>query len=184
MLSIRAVRGRASRAAFCLLLVTSWLWQAGCGYEFVRPSMGVAGAHTIAIDAFTNDTIEPGLDTMVTDALRREFARRGALRLVEDDQAADLVLSGQVARMSISSRSFSSVQFALEYEVRLSLRAELKRRGGEEVRLDPRALTASDRYLSSADVEISRTYRQEALRRVSDMIAGRIADALLASASP
>lgn len=184
VLWIRAVRARVSRAVLCVLMGSLGLCQTGCGYAFVRPSQGVAGAHTVAVEGFANETIQPGLDSLMTGALRRELARRGALRLVRDPRAADLVISGTVAAVSTSSRSFSSVQFALEYEVRVSLTARVQRRDGATIKLGPRVLSASDRYLSSADVEISRTYREEALRRVTDVLAGRIADALLASQAP
>jgi hypothetical protein len=44
--------------------------------------------------------------------------------------------------------------------------------------LDPRTLSETELYLASADVEITRTNRLEALRHLSDVLASRVADTL------
>jgi len=138
----------------------------------------------VAIRGFRNETAQPGLDSLVTDAVHREFARRGDLRLVRDPEQADLVISGQVVRMQVRSRSFSSIQFALEYEVWLQLAVEVQRRDGRAVHLDARDLSESERYLASADLEVSRTNRQEALRRLAGLLATRLHDALYVGLIP
>ena len=83
-----------------------------------------------------------------------------------------------------SARSFSSVVLSLEYEVTLALDLRAVRSDGREVALDARVLKASERYLSSADPEVLRKNREEAVRRVAQLIAERVYDALYASLAP
>jgi len=171
----------------CLLAIASSLLlfaQGGCGYSVVRYGSGLGDVHRIAIRGLTNDSFEPGVEALVSDALAREFAQRGALRLVDDPAAADLVIGGSVASVAIRQRSFSSILFALEYEVRMQLGLAVKRRDGTEVPIDPNALAESERYLASSDLEVTRTNRQEALRRLAGVLAGRVHDALYERIAP
>jgi hypothetical protein len=52
------------------------------------------------------------------------------------------------------------------------------RSGGDVVRLDSDAFSESDVYLASSDIEVTRTNRLELLRRLSDLLAARVADSL------
>jgi len=173
-----------SRRALCIASLLLLLAQAGCGYSVVRYGSGLGDARRIAIRGLTNDTFEPGVEALVSDALAREFAQRGALRLVDDPASADLVIGGAVKGVETRRRSFSSILFALEYEVRIQLGLAIKRRDGSEVPIDPNALTESERYLASSDVEVTRTNRQEALRRLAGVLAGRVHDALYERSAP
>lgn len=157
---------------------------AACGYRFVRHQAEPGANRRVAIRALRNDSFEPGLESLVNEALRREFLRRGALRIVDDPDQADLVIGGSVLPVTWSSRAFSSVNFAIEYEVTLRLRLEVTRPGGEALRIDPTALAESELYLASADVEVARKNREEALRRVASTLAGRVHDVLVETAAP
>ena len=59
-----------------------------------------------------------------------------------------------------------------------SLAVDVERRDGTRIPLDPLSLRSSEVYLTSADVEAGRKNRVESLRRVSDVLAVRIVDAL------
>jgi Lipopolysaccharide-assembly len=124
------------------------------------------------------------VETLVSDALAREFLRRGALRLVEDPARADVVISGSVARLDVSRKSFSSIALAIEYELQLGLAIRVARRDGTLVPLDAAAQVETERYVASADVEVERTHREEALRRLASLLAGRVHDALFERIAP
>jgi hypothetical protein len=156
----------------------------GCGYTFVRYGEGLGDVRRIAIHGITNDSFEPGVETLVSQALSEEFMRRGALRLVDTTETADLVITGSVKSVEVRGRSFSSILFALEYEVRMQLALSLKRRDGTEVAIDPNALVDAERYLASSDIEVTRTNREEALRRLAGVLAGRVHDALYERIAP
>lgn len=149
-----------------------------CGYHLVRYEGSLGDVRRVAITTLRNDSWDPGLELVVTDALIREFRRRGALRVVEDPESADLVIGGRVLPAQTSGRSFSSVLLALEYQVTMSLDLEVKRRDGSLVKIDPAASAESELYVTSADVEATRKNREEALHRVAGLLAGRVHDAL------
>jgi hypothetical protein len=155
-----------------------------CGYGFVRYSGGFEGVETVAIVTPLNDSYDAGVEFMVADALRREFLRRRAPKLVSNPDRADLVISGRVLPIRATSRSFSSVVLALEYELVLDVQLLARRSDGTEVPIDPRATRESERYLASADSEALRKNREEALRQASNVLAGRVYDALYETLAP
>lgn len=176
----------SNRRAFAWLLGAALLAAPGCfaGYELVRYQNALGDVKTVAIEALANRSFEPGADSILSDAITSEFLRRGALRLVDDKAAADLVIGGIVEEVSVQSRTFSSIQFALEYSVTVRLSLDVRRRDGTEVKLDERTLQESDLYFASADVEAMRKNREEAVRRVGVVLAGRLHDGLFERAVP
>jgi len=164
--------------AVCLSLL---LCAAGCGYTLVRQSQSLAGIQTVAIETPRNDSYEPGVELVIADALRREFLRRGAVRVIDASTGADLVLDGEVHRIRTSGRSFDSVVLAVEYELTLSLALRATRPDGSRVPIDARALRETEIYSASADVEATRKNRQEALRHLAVVLAGRVHDSLAES---
>jgi len=172
---------REGRVAVCVALALSL---GACGYSLVRYGGGLGDVHRVAVHGLVNDSYEPGVEAMVSDALVREFRQRGALRLVDDPNAADLVIHGSVKKVEVRPESFDSVLFALEYQVHMELGIVIERRDGTPVVIDPNVLKESELYLSSPDVEVTRTNREEALRRLAGLLAGRIHDALYERIAP
>lgn len=168
------------------------VWLGGCGFQFA-PYRGGEVVGNVVIEGLDNDSFEPGVEATVLDALHRVFLRRGVLTLVDDPAQADFVIGGIIEPIQTRSRSFSSVTLALEYEVTMRLSLDVLRVtglaedglgvaglgvDGNEVVLDGTLLQESEFYLASADVEVLRRNRREALLHVSDVIASRIHDAL------
>jgi len=145
---------------------------------------GAASSIRIAVLALRAESSEPWLDREVGDALRREFDLRGRFELVNDPARADYVLRGKILPVQLVGNSFSSFVVALEYKVTLSLVLELVRASGDIIRLSPRALSESDIYLASLDIEVSRTNKREAVRHLSDLLAVRVADSVEWIATP
>lgn len=163
-------------AAFYLVFWVA-VWTA-CGYSLVRTGDRVGGSQTIAVETLRNDSALPGGELLVTAALRKEFLRRGGLQLVSDPSKADLVVSGRLLPLEIAARSFSSVVLALEYSVRMTIELKVRRQDGTEVPIDGRSLSETELYLASSDVEVGRKNQEEALRRISAVLAGRFVDSL------
>jgi len=146
----------------------------GCGYAFVRTGGSLGDVHSVAIPTPRNDSWEPGAEYVVAEALRSEFLRRKGVRLVEDPSSADLVLRGRIHRIGTRTASVDSTVLALEYEITLELDLEAKRSKGDDVPIDVSALRESERYLASADAEVTRKNRREALRQVASVLAARV----------
>jgi hypothetical protein len=149
-----------------------------CGYSLVRYSGALGDVGSVAVETPVNDSAEVGIEFLVADALRREFLQRGAVRLVENPGAADLVLAGRVWLVDSHGQSFASTVRALEYEATLVLELQATRRDGSQVPLGVRSLRETERYLGSADAEAQRKNREEALRSVTQLLAERVYDAL------
>lgn len=149
-----------------------------CGYQWVRYGGSFGDVRRVAVRTLTNDSYEPGVELLVTDALTREFLRRGGVELVDDPRSADLVLSGSVLPVETRRVSLSSVDLVLEYEVFLRLELQASLGDGSEVPLDPLALGDSELYLASPDIEATRKNRQEAMRRLAGLLAARVHDTL------
>ena len=149
-----------------------------CGYTLVDYQTPPEGMSSVSIQTFANESYEPGIELVVADALRREFLRRGALSVLNDPAAADLVLSGSIDRIKTQSRSFSSVALTLEWEVTLALNIVATLNDGTLIPVDRTAMRETERYLASADVEATRKNREEALRKLSAVLAARTHDML------
>lgn len=158
------------------VVVALLLSSSACGYGFVRYESQLPGIETLAIRTPSNESNEPGLELVVAEALRREALRRGGPRVVAS--SADLLLTGEVQPLRTEQTSVSSVLLVLEYRVTLSLRLQLLARDGRPRLSEPIAVSESDRYLASPDVEVLRKNREELLRRLATLLAERCFDAL------
>lgn len=168
-----------TRRAVCGAILAIGVCALACsGYRVVHASEGLGPVKRVAVLTLTNSSYEPGLELLVTEALRREMRRRGGVEVVEDPAQADLVLSGSVLELVTNARSFSSIAFALEYQVDMSLSLQARRADGTLVGLDPVAVRDWELYLTSADVEAERRNRTEALRRLASVLAERVHDSL------
>ncbi len=146
----------------------------GCGYRLV----GAANAPNLTISVVTldNDSLEPGVELTVSRALRQEFLRSEAPRLISSPDAADLVLRGRVLPLEVRANSFDTVAFALEYRIEMALELTLSSVDADPIELDRNTLTQAEFYLASADPEATRKNREEALRRIADVLASRVHD--------
>jgi hypothetical protein len=154
---------------FSILLVF-----AGCGYHLAAGDLRKVGS--VAIVTPKNEAGEPGLDRMMGDALRRELLRRSGSRYAENPATADVVVSGRVLSVETSARSLSSVVLVLEYETNVVVELEAAR--GEKMVVAATRLQETERHLASADVEAQRKNRDEAVRRVTSVLAARFMDLL------
>lgn len=162
--------------AFALLSVPC----SGCAYELVRSGAGTA---SVSLTTLANDTLEPGIELVVSEALRRELVGRGDWRLVADPEAADVTIRGRVSALETSGRSFSADVRSIEYGVRMVLDLEVRLHDQAPLPLDPAALSETELYLTSADLEVGRKNREEALRRLASLLASRVYDELLFATS-
>src|SRR5450755_1329449 len=88
------------------LVIAGALLAAACGYHTGgRADLVPKTVHTIAVPAFTNQTIRYKLTDQLPEAITREFISRTRYRIVSDPTAADAVLTGIV----LSYRSFPTV---------------------------------------------------------------------------
>lgn len=162
--------------ALLVLVFVSVSSTLACGYRLLqgRDAQGL----TVSVQTLENDSVEPGVEVTVTRALRQVFLRQAAPRLVSQESSADVVIRGRVLPIKTRAESFDTVAMAIEYRVEMTLALEVRDAAGRSVPIDPNALQQAELYLASADVEAARKNREEALRRIADVLAGRIRDAI------
>jgi hypothetical protein len=148
----------------------------GCGYRMVKAGGGLGSARSVSVVTLRNDSSQPGVERLVSEALRKELLNRGQLRVVSNPGSADLVLRGTVYPFVILAESVSSVAGALEYSITLQLDLRVEGQDGFEFKV-PDMVNAAI-YPASADLEVTRKNRTEALRHIADVLADRALDSI------
>jgi hypothetical protein len=101
----------------------------GCGYRLAGESDFLPqDIRTIYIEPFINRSRDIGVAAELTSALRSEFYRRGPLRLVEQPDEADAILTGVVRQFIANVAAVNRRDEVLRYEAVLTLDATLRRR--------------------------------------------------------
>jgi hypothetical protein len=107
---------------------------AGCGYQLGPGGTLIpADAQTIYVEPFVNRTRAVGIAPELTTALRSELYRRGRLRLAEQPEQADVIVSGAVRSFDSETASVNRETEALQYEAHLILDVTLRRREPDEI---------------------------------------------------
>lgn len=177
----------------------------GCGY--VLQGGGTAlplDVRRIYIPVVENNSSQPGLTMVMTEALRDRFERFGAVTVVDSLGAADAVLRSKIVEVTQASRTSSSrSDNVVQYDTTVTVAAELVRVGGQLLWSNPRILvsgasaaaqggivTSSSAFastgLTQADLrslgsrEISRSSQQQLFELMGEEIARRIYDEAVA----
>ena len=198
------VRGNTMLRNISLCLMLSFTLTA-CGYTFQGSgSVLPADVKRIAIPNVQNGSTEAGLTTTVTEALREQFERYGAVSVVEETAEADAVLKARITKVSKESRTSSSkTDTALQFDTIMTLAAELRRSNGVVLWRDNNitvsrafgstsgvVVTSSSDFASgsigSADLgnlddrDVSRGQEQDALQALAEQAARQVYDEAVA----
>jgi outer membrane lipopolysaccharide assembly protein LptE/RlpB len=117
-----------------IILVLCVALLSACGYQFGGGgNLLPKDAQTIFVEPFINRTREVGAGPELTTAVRSELYRRGRLRLVDQAEQADVILSGVVRSLDNQTSSVNRHNEALQYEAHLVLDVNLRRREPNEI---------------------------------------------------
>lgn len=148
----------------------------GCGYH--APGRGdswLGGeGRTLYVELFANRTTEPYLDSVVTEEMAMQLSRSRLFELVEDRQAADLLLGGTVTGFDSHAVAYDADDRISEYAAVMLVNARLVRRG-DGVVLWQGDLQRSETYPAAFDKNL----RQEGESLAGRIIARRLAEDLL-----
>lgn len=167
----RRMHGILALVGFGLALLT------GCGYQFVGDSSLLPkDAKTIYVEPFVNRSRDVGMEKELTSALRSEFYRRGPLKVVDQLDQADIVVSGVVRSWENAVASVNRKDEVLQYDSVLTLDVTLRRREPNEILWRGQGVRLSDLYGGSraAVVTTSSDFRTGTLnasdvRRMTDI---------------
>jgi hypothetical protein len=166
----------AARAGQIALLVL-WVAAGGCGYQFGGGgTLLPKDAQTIYVEPFINRTREVGVDKELTTAVRGEMYRRGRLRLVDQAEQADVILSGVVRSLDRQTLSINRFDEVLQIESHMLVDVNLRRRDPNEIIWRGPGIRLSQVYAASraAVVTTSSDFRTGTLdaddvRRMTDI---------------
>ncbi len=111
--STRRLRGSepvAARPPLLRLAPALALIAAACGYSFRSPVP--AHLNTVYVPTFENETREFQLTQQVTESVINEFLSESRLRLVSDEEDADLVVRGRITDYQEEALSYDPRQEA------------------------------------------------------------------------
>jgi outer membrane lipopolysaccharide assembly protein LptE/RlpB len=128
----------------------------GCGYAFQGSGTVLPDdVKTISIRPVENDTTTPGLGPRFGEKIRSRFERYGVVKVVDSTQDADAELITRITGINTRVRDVTShTDIALEYEVYMTISAELRRRNGQILYLN-RALITRGSYGGTSDVVVT-----------------------------
>lgn len=163
--------GRLLLAAAVLLALS------GCGYHVPGagdPWVG-EGGRTLYVELFANRTVEPYLDSVVTEEMAVQLSRSRLVELSEDRGMADLVLAGAITEFDSRAVAYDADDRISEYVAVMTVRASLVRRG-DGVVLWQDELRRSETYPAAVDKNL----RQEGESLAARVVAKRLAEDLMA----
>lgn len=161
----------------CLLGGIVPLIAAGCGYQFAGESSFLPrDIRTIYVETFINRSRDVGLEKELASGLRSEIFRRGRLRVVDQAEQADAILTGSILSLDSTVVSVNRRDEVLEYQSILTVDVILRRREPNEVLWRGPAIRLTEFYAGSraAVVTTSSEFRSKTLnttdvRRLTDI---------------
>lgn len=174
---------RSGPSSVALLVVFAAAFLAGCGYHVVgRSSVLPSQWKAIAVPAFVNRTTNYRIEQRFTQAVIREFLARTSYKIVQNTDAADAVLHGEILSIETSPLLFNSTTGEVtSMLVTVHAKVELVGRQDQKAVFKNDDLVFRDEYQISTDVKsffeeenpaLDRMTRDFATRVVGDVLEG------------
>ncbi|NOS80846.1 MAG: hypothetical protein HOP32_04590 [Nitrospira sp.] len=172
-------------SALCLTLALL----GACGYQFrvegAGPTIGGAAETSflrvppprLVVLPLENKTFEPNLETRYTNYLRHEFSSGSGAQIVQEDEAADLVLSGQILSVSLPTLSFSQTT-TLESRAEVVVIVKVEETRTKRLVWAQTAKGASE-FFVTPDLQFNRVLQNRALEQAGRFIAEDLASRFL-----
>ena len=143
-----------------------------CGYRFAEEGGFPGDTERLFVKVLENKTQETGVESILSAALLNELTLRKTDELASGIDDADVVLSGVVNLVTISTISVSKPDVADERRVNVTVDLKLTQKDGSIV-WTAKGLSDFEEYLVVADTERTDANRRNAIRVLSKRIAER-----------
>jgi outer membrane lipopolysaccharide assembly protein LptE/RlpB len=151
---------------------------AGCGYQLAGQAGTIPGnLQRISVPMFTNSTTVPGLEQLITTAVRTQLQRDGRVRLGPDAGSATQ-LRGEVRRYELALLASDRSDFALEYRVEVEVHVVVEDLRQHQTVLD-QTLAINTEYVVSPQIVPTEIARERALLAVAREAGERLVSLLL-----
>lgn len=162
------------KKAFALLLLPFFF--AGCGGYQLGPATPnyLRNVHAIAVPTFTNNTLEPRLEVLVTNTAIKQFQQDGTFRIVNVDAAdatlkAEIIGVGRNPARSVRGNVLSTTEFTLSLTVKYTLT------GRDGKQLTAGAVSGTTSFFVGSDVN---TDQRQALPLAAEELARHLVSQL------
>ncbi len=106
----------------------------GCGYQLSGQGSGLPkDIRTIYVEPFVNRTREVGIEREFASALKSELHQRGRIRVVDQLDQADAIITGVVRSFDDKVVAVNSNDEVLQFETALVIDMSLRRRTPDEI---------------------------------------------------
>lgn len=148
-----------------------------CGYRFAGMEKNpFSDINTISVPLFTNNTNEPLIASLLTDALINELNLTDAVQIVSTDKS-DAVLKGVVISVDTTTLAHSSIRTASEKRVRVTVSLRLVRVSDDKVLWHELSIDEWAEYFVSGSMDYS-SERRIALNKAALKIAKKARDSM------
>lgn len=161
-----------------LLLAVFFL--SGClGYGF-RGSVNnlPEDIKTVAIPIFVNESNEPGLETVLTNALIYEFTRSRILQIVPAMESHAIIF-GKIKSVAEDAAVYTSQTQALERRITVVVEASCRRTDNDRLLWQDNFLSRHEIFTVSPDAFQTQRNREEALKKIAQDLSERIHNGIL-----
>jgi hypothetical protein len=177
------MRPLATRVLFSALLIPFFCAADGCGYHTLGAAAHLPpGVHTLSVPVFETRTDLYGTESVMTDAVIREFAARTRFRVTPStSEDADAVLHGTVLREVVTPLTYNSAtQQSSSFLITIIVSVTLNGRDGR-VLYQNNNYTYRQQYVSTTDLPtflqedpaaVQRLAREFARQLVADVLEG------------
>jgi outer membrane lipopolysaccharide assembly protein LptE/RlpB len=152
------------------LLLCCLLFQTGCGYRLAGELNLLPHIKTIAVPILQNQTTEPDIEKVVTEALIARIQSQGQLRITTTERA-DAVLYGSVSSYTPNiALSFTENYQVREYRLEITANVELRDRNNQVI-WSQHTIKAKTEYSVSDNVSATQDTEKAAQRIAASELA-------------
>jgi hypothetical protein len=119
---------RGTGMSWFLAIAPLVVFFAGCaGYQLGPTNGRTAGAQSIQVNSFANNTQEPRLSEVITSSLRKRLQQDGTYRL-DTGNEGDIIVSGTIVEYDRSHVSLQPQDVLTPQDYRITIRAQITAR--------------------------------------------------------
>ncbi len=158
------------------LMVMMLCFVCSCGYHLAGLNNGNSdGIQSVAVSLFSNETTEPNIEFMFTQALRDEFLKRGRIKLTSEEKA-DAIFKGRVIRIYTTDVAHTGVEQTSETRIFVTVDVKCEDKRSGEIIWQDNQLTLYEEYERGLEASEGYNKRVVALKYLAQQVAERIYD--------
>lgn len=154
-----------------LLLINCIFLSSSCGYRPVSyPAKDSKRFLTVAVPYFDNRTMEPEIDAIITETLRRELSMSGFQ--IGSEREADIVIKGVIERVDIAPVGFNREDISIQNRLTVGINIMIIMHG--KVIVEKTNLVEKEEYYVDRNLQVIEGNKKEAIIKIAKRLSGSI----------